>query len=886
MSTIPEGRAYLNEWAGKRHVSGRHAPAEDPHCTGSASRHDLDAPTQLMQGRVVDAHPYAGCYKVQFERGGPTLPCVLAGGTSFLPMGASASTTLVVGSTVWAIRHPQTAHGVILAVEPSPGVDPTLSSSDFVHGASRTTPQVEGRHAAILQLPGAGGFVDWSAGRPFDATGAGEWGAMAETGVRVHVDPAMAMLAADEATGFFAFYCDQTARVSGVNLQERSAAHEAEALDDQGEALVYRGATPYPWEHRGVIDPAKDPFRDLTALQAQVTEAHYAAVEPLKDDQQPFHRRLELGGYLGQGGRRMVLLPPKPADLPDGVNRYSIPGTGGAAFEEQVTLDGRYLLRAAKGFSLEKAIAIPAPKRRVRPEADTGDTPANYRFAGVFGQGPAHVVPDGLAATDAAAPHLQQAAGAADTMAFVANWAGVHPIHYHAKDYDLPQPGKTPAGPAETPIPFAHLATYQYLDRPEPVVIKVDHRLDKVNYFPNKSYLDFLDDGGVVIGDGFGAELRMVGGQVFITAPGDVWLKSGRNVNTWAGDDAVVRAKGSIDLSATNNDVRIKAKHHVQVLAGNDGVAGAVLIESRAPTSYDYSAPGEDAAAGGIHLKARGQVAAWAAGVYLRTGGGGLPAGPIVLDAGRGTGTITSYSDGFTRYLATSAVDYFGTESGVTAANLYAADSTRLGSGLVCNGPLNVLSGGAIVNGDVGIAAGHISTERAAQYQYKVGAFEGAQAGEVRRGVDDGVAEAQAEVSSGTAAASAFAAYWYGPGAAGADATIKNAAFCWRTAKQCGTDQGFRLYEDRWQQAARLGGGAPAVWLEDSVVAPDPAADPSYPYPGKGPWVDDNGLVLQDLALFDPATGSAKDRDPSLYGTAKFKTPTPTPLDGHYGVIR
>ncbi len=50
----------------------------------------------------------------------------------------------------------------------------------------------------------------------------------------------------------------------------------------------------------------------------------------------------------------------------------------------------------------------------------------------------------------------------------------------------------------------------------------------------------------------------------------------------WAGHDAIIRAKHSWDLSATEGVGRAKAEHNLQILAGNDrrdGNLGSVLIE-------------------------------------------------------------------------------------------------------------------------------------------------------------------------------------------------------------------------------------------------------------------------------------------------------------------
>ena len=56
-------------------------------------------------------------------------------------------------------------------------------------------------------------------------------------------------------------------------------------------------------------------------------------------------------------------------------------------------------------------------------------------------------------------------------------------------------------------------------------------------------------------------------------------LMSGSRVVTLA-KEAIIRAKGSVDISSNENDVRIKAEKNMQLLAGNSG-SGGMLLESK-----------------------------------------------------------------------------------------------------------------------------------------------------------------------------------------------------------------------------------------------------------------------------------------------------------------
>ncbi len=881
-SGLPDRRAYAAEWLAKQQVGGLHRPVTDPACTGYLARNHIGVRAEVLFGKVVDFVAYTHCYRVFLEGGHPPVTATPLAQSGLLPFGARQVNTIPLGSSVWVLVHHQLPHALILGVEPDPNVDPRMALSDFVHQAGRCGLRVDRTHSSVLKLNNKGRVTDWSAGRPFDSTGAGEWGAISETGLRVLLDSGMVQLGVDEFTGVSAFYEDQLLRLGGLNLSILSSGGEHEVLHDGAEIHEYKGSTPFPWEQRGALTHGMDPFRDVDYKAYQIEQPHYSAIEPQHDDQMPFHRRVELGGYLGQGGKRLILVPPSSETY-----RYGEGDAPLGVFEEQLSLTGRYAVRAAKGVHIAKRIVIPGPKRTMRAEDNRGDTEENYRFAGAVGSGEAHEISGGIETSDEETPHLQEAAGVMDEAARVFNWEGAHPLHYHERDWKLDDESETPFKTGQAKIPFTKLRDAFYLDRPDPVTAVVDHRYGEVEYFPNESYISLLDSGGVVIGDGYGAEIRLAGGHIFLTAPGDVWLKAGRNVNTWAGHDAIIRAKNSWDVSASKGDGRLKAEKNLQVLAGNDsdgGGVGAVLIESRAPSRYDYEGKvGEDVQAGGVHIKcSQGELTAWANNIYLRTGGGDIQPGTITLDAGAGTSEIVTNSATFRRYLGSAAVDNFGSSGKVTGVNLYQAEFNSLAGQLSIGGYTQVRDGGMTVKGYIGIVGGHISSELASDSQGLVGSLEGTALQATADAITDGDdAQADATKSQVEAWDTLFGKFWYGDKRPGSDAVIKAVGFSFRNEEQYRTSK-FRLWEDRWQQVLRLAGGQAGTWKESAVRS---GSEETYPYPGQAKWKDEETLLQQDLTLYDQEAGVARPRDPSLYGKPKYKDPTKATPDGNYAVI-
>jgi hypothetical protein len=879
--------SYGLDWQRKAQPSAIRSAIDDAQGLARDVCRNLGIGPEIFYGRVVDVVAYAQCYRVMLDRNGGVVLCMSLTAGSLLPVGAVPIASIGPGSEV-VVLMPRTPgeHGIILGSFPAAMTTPELALSDFVHQSSRCGLRVDRTHSAPFGCDDHGGIPDWSDGRPFDSLSVGEWGAFAETGTRQFLDSFMAQCAVDEATGLFVFYHDQLLRLAGYNTQAFSGGHEVEVGVDQREVHHYDGFTPYPWEQCGSVTPDDDPYRELDPQASQIDQPHYSAWEPVKDDQMPFHRSLLFRGYLGQGGKRMVQAPPQA-----GPNTYSAAADGHAAlFEENLGLDGRYSLRSAKSIHIVKYAAIPPVKRMKRIEDGDGDNETNYKFAGVTGEGPDHAVTGEIASSDDDNPHLQQAAGVMDVHAWVFNWLGAHPFHYHGKDWALPEETATFPEWAQAPIRFGDLTEAFYLGRPQGITQRIDDRYEDVTYFPNSSYFSLLDDGGVVIGDGYGAEIRMCGGHIFLTAPGDVWAKPGRNFNVLAGHDACFRAYNSMDLSTTTHDLRLKAERNLHMLGGNAGDGfggtGGVLIECKTPSLYNYEdAVGEDVEMGGFQVKvADGDAVLWARNIYLRTGGGDVQAGFIVIDAAKGQESITLQGSTIVNFASQSILDVFGGEGNAEATNLWSAQSNVIGAGCAING-FGIFQNGLLVKGNVDAVGGYFGSDLSQAYDGKVGMLEGGGLTQAYTDLDIGQkAEDKATADADAWRTQLFDDYLYSADHPGNDDTISAVHFTFRNPDQYRTKE-FKLYEDRWQQLARLGGEDLTTWEEKAITGA--SSEDTMPYPGKAPWQDDDTYMQMDLALFDPETGAAiprgsADKTEAKYEEPKFADPAPTtPAEGY-----
>ena len=850
----------------------------DPFNSAITQQLQLGAQGVFRSGRVISSLPYVNWYRVQLNDGDADFPCCklsLYGSAS--PIGVRDTGVIPPHSAVYIYKPPGHAYGFITGLIPELTEDGNLVCPDWVCQGGNTGFQREGYYAEMLSLLAQeGGILDFSANGPLDATCL-DWGWMAETGLGVHIDPFMAYLRVNEQCGLYLFYHDQAARLAGAQLELRSLGHEEQMGEDEGEGQVFRGEGPYPWETLGSFDPKGIVSKEIPAVDVQFNQA-LAALEPSKTDQQPFYRYREYGGYLGQGHMREVAVPPPNEPF------YTYQQTGSPAlgvFREQVGLDGSYGLQSAKQIVIAKRALIPVPKRKRLATDPKGDNPDNYKAAGFYGSGPEHKVTDVVAEGDN--PHVLAAAAIRDVHAYLFNWKGLHPFHYHGEDYEMPeQDDLAPLLKLTSPLGFSDLQTQMFLPAPVPKKVIVDHRYGETAYYETASGISLLEDGGVVIADGYGGEIRMTGGSIFISCPGDVFLQPGRNVVQMAGHDVILRARNSIDLTTTEKDVRIKAENNLQMLGGAGG-EGGVLIESKANSPLqDYvNKVGEDVQSSGVVLKAaHSEVVAWGQEVYLRTGSsdGNAGSGPITLDADRGRQAIRTVSSRFDRYIENTANDTFGIEQ-PAGVNQFSAYANSLTSRLYVNGGVEVARNGMIVNGQISIVGGSVASEVAGTGH--VGQLQPQGVASIYDSLDrlaeasQNLKDAQLEVFN-----TSIQTRFYAEGRVGNSDVQKSLAFSLRTVDQYHTSY-FQLPESSWQQLAAAAGSG-TVWRERAVTVGN---QDLLPYPGREPWKENSTLLRFAHTLFDAENGIDKPRSDAAYSDPKLGSLEPVIPNEHYLVI-
>lgn len=910
----------------------------DPYGAGWLGRFSFQSNgVQIESGIVVDAVPGAYCYRVAAGRRGYVYCSPGGPDGAFGASGTKSTHAYPLFTRVFFLRHPETGGiGTILGAEPHWSVHTANQPADGVWPFVRTgTVEAAHRYPFELSALAASGETadmqgvegaDLSAGRPIDATAAGEWGKQTETGLGLHLDPFQVYLRVNEATGVFGFYDDSLLRVAGHNFQLITSQLETEHLEDEGELYGCSRGSVYPWEAGGLWRPNQvtpgwtvgpAPNHGLAGGQGQAlfdplavqAGSGLAVREPELRGQLSAARLYDWTGYLGQAGHRAVAGPVQldwaypdqygsgagaatvtaatRADAPsrrlavNGVqvsgyqalavppNAYGGPDQPGL-LEEHRSLTGRLTVRTTRGVLFAKYPSIPTPRPVRQPADPAGDGPETYAPSGRVGNTAAHkVVADPTPTTD---PGLR-ACMLPDAVAYLFNWEALHPFAYHERDWAVAQEGAAGSDLINQRVPdYASLAAAQYLAAPDPVFLDVDHRYGPVPVHENTALMGILDDGSIVFRDGWGSEIVMGGGKIRLRAAADVEVHAGRDVQVWAGYDVVLKAHNSVDVTAANGDVRTKAERNHHHLAGNSG-AGGFLFETKAECPvHDYTDRGQGAVSSGFVVRApQSQIDLQGADVLVALGPAAPSDGRIFLDAGHSRSVYQRGKVHVTRVTQNGAVVqlFDDTDGAVAHGNEFTADHALINTNLMVNAKVSVATC-LSVDGWV-TASGHVATGAAAAYSGTVARYTGS-------------------LAPTSEAMSLRAEYLIDVYAAEFDAQVvpapnaQSAEFSYRTDDEY-LSTGYRYWASHWEAMAAADGQALTLWDEPPVVGTVSGLT-MYPFPGTV-WTETGGHVSYVPILSDLTTGLAADRttDRASYEAVSPPPPSPGKLSERYKVV-
>ena len=850
--------------------------SSDPSSTSHLYDNSVESPIQT--GIILFALPYLHHYKVALA-GGALTSAVAVSPTGNLPLGAKPSEVIATGTNVLLLLPPGAPFPYIIGTMPYVSSDDKKNLASILqHGGNSHVLKQSGYRQLPSQLVLDGQIQNFGCGRPMDGTNF-EHSITTETGTSFLIDPYQAALSIDEGCGLFLNWFDSYCRLAGFQLDVQSYAEHVMQRYDEGENFAFRGSLIYPWESTGAYKPDTGKFtEEYEAEDYQLDpEKPYGNIDLQEDETDivPVYRYMEYGGYVGQGSTRMLMLPAPDAS---GRRKASDSDIDYGLWHESVALDGSYTLRSAKSVSIGKYGFIPIPKRLKVPEDPTPDADGwrqkNYKFSGQFTQGGGDDHNIGDLQPQGDDKQLNRVAGVLDLLAFNYNWKSTHPFFYHEGDYNYPDEAdlSEKLTSAYYEPSYDDLSSQSYLDAPDSVKLEVDHRYGDVEYFQSASHITLLDDGGVVISDGFGAQITMTGGQIRLEAPGDVMLMPGTRAITLC-DEFIVRAKSNIELSSSEKDVRLKAEGNMQLLSGNDG-SGGMLIENKSHQSWQHQYEnlyGDDVVDSGITLLSKDAgVGVLGQDVYVRSNPhGGFAGGQLTLDGGQGKNNIVMYgqaihifeSEGMTLWEGPQ-----GTDPGdMKETHRFHGDATLHSSPIYCDGDIvttktliagknvmarrNIMSGEKLAHYGTFMEVGDLTKSTGEKDLRK-------QVRKAVRGVKQGLEKI---ISMGLPSFQGGFDEIYAENHLGNNEFISNTiGFSFNDKKDRPNPYGyspdkFKLLEAKWQR--KVNGKKASwgkAWTETSVLY---QSAQSYPWPGEDHWTAASFLTGPELKYLDGGSG-------------------------------
>ena len=418
-----------------------------------------------------------------------------------------------------------------------------------------------------------------NANRPLD-TLPGDWLKINEHGTSIGVLGMMARLKAGGAA-IDVFGLDDLVRVISNQYQHYSAMGEILINNDGGNiTLEFSGSYRQP-EVSGEDELGKELFTvgetsDDKHLQSRIT---------MEEGLRTLKRRFQV--FVGSLGGAFQAFLAKPDT---GTETYDRESKHKGMLQASVSGSGRAILRSAGGIALMRGDRIPIPKKLKEAYDPEGDKPEDASlllpkepFA--FSEG--HPFGRNLELRDATAWYIGQAYQRFDE---------------HEKDWHTPQESEEEIAPEDD---------YDVAGEENEDFTNDRHKGKKAGIFVEM-------DGSIIIRDAWGSEIYLRGGNIIMSCAGDVMSMPGGSDIVMAGDDAIIKARKSVDVSATENDIRLSANNGLHAYTES----GGILLEtnSNSPTDhfYDPDKSGEPSQSKGIVLKAvNSRIFGWGDTVHL-----------------------------------------------------------------------------------------------------------------------------------------------------------------------------------------------------------------------------------------------------------------------------
>lgn len=518
----------------------------------------------LRRGRIEDVYMDRNCAVVAVMGYKRNIPCVWVSGVFNRWFGAKDLSAPSIGSEVAVIVSNDQKFGVILGCINAAG---EKSEKPMVNLFGTTVTRDDDLQAHKSKDFGwASILVDAADGIHLDAFPGDDITVNAQ-GALTAILEMMASIRGGNGASVETFVFDQLLRITGYNLQERTSFHERNIMEDGGMATQERFGSHVFHEAMG-----NDPENSVNEKNCTISRR--------------FH---DFDGFLGGLLQRFIIRPSvKPADMTKAAEDMDL-----GLYQRFEHLSGAVFERSVTGGGTLKGVAIPVPKRKIAeddPEGDTGAPPNNPVKPFVFN-------------SDAGTP-ASNFCQLRDYFAWHFNKVAAERFKEKNKDWTIPEESDCPKL-AEAKPPGIGSFYREFPEEVDAMSSSSDSDVSSddstgMNTRPGTAWCLVMPDGSVSIRDIWGSAITMAGGHIDISASKDVRIIAGGTAVVLGGDDCIIKGRQSVDITATNKQLRLRSEQEVFI----SSASGGMLINlDKAGRKFEKAQKGEEVGLIGVVIK-------------------------------------------------------------------------------------------------------------------------------------------------------------------------------------------------------------------------------------------------------------------------------------------
>ena len=500
--------------------------------------------------------------------------------------GVNHSQLIPEGSTVFVWR-PESVNGfgIILCAAP-PFLTPNNTGNDS---------KPETRHIQMLDCePGVADFTEKAysqgyeknamsimanGGRPIDLL-PGDISWINELGIGMAIRKLVATMFASDHCKMELFLLDDLMRIVAGQFQHFSAIGEQQIYNSNGNVTLEMSGSSHQCEVTGYDKYDTEFVKDIEWDREHARQAD----KQLDQADQMLKRRYQL--YLGHLGGLFNFFVSKPEVTSGKANTYKATSKDEGLAHIGVGEDGTIMLRSAGDIVIQRNDHIPVPKKLKEPWDPSGDGYKAESQKAPYTWGDTDVRSHPTQSRDAIAWYVKMMY---QPLIDNSDLSG-------KKDFHLINESTQPIPANKYDELIGHLSDYN----------------DELNK-SKRSEIVLRKDGGITMRDNAGAEISLINGRVIISAPEGIEIRSGQTALVTAVKDVIVKGRDNVDITATKQDVRIKAESNMQVMA-----KGILLESSATYDNQDFGSKGSDVRSTGIIMRAeKSRIFMWGKIIHL-----------------------------------------------------------------------------------------------------------------------------------------------------------------------------------------------------------------------------------------------------------------------------